>query len=380
MADDSLREIRFSRHHTTGKELGYIAEAIAYGYGLTGDDGFTAKCCRLLEDQFKIPRVMLTPSCTAALEMAAMLLGIGPGDEVIMPSYTFVTTASAFVRAGATPVFVDICSDTLNINSQLIERAITSRTKAICPVHYAGVGCEMGDIMKLAQKHGLKVIEDAAQGVNAFYRDHALGSIGDLGTYSFHTTKNYTCGEGGALCINNSDLIEQAEIIYDKGTDRQKFARGLTDKYVWQELGSSFSVSQLTSAYLFGQLEHMERIKAIRQRIYTRYANELGPLGREGLLRLPTVPKHCKPNYHMFYVLAERREALQEQLKERGIMAVRHYVPLHSSPFGRAFNRDMAGLPHTDQAAKMLLRLPFDTGLTEDEQSRVILAIKEFYK
>jgi len=274
--------IPFNKPFIAGKELYYIAQAVAFG-NIAGDGVYTKRCARILEEQFGVHRVLMTPSCTAALEMAAILCEVGPGDEVILPSYTFVSTANAFVLRGAKPVFVDIRPDTLNLDEELIEQAITDRTKVICPVHYAGVGCEMDRIMEIADRHGLLVVEDAAQGVNAFHRGRALGSIGHLGAYSFHETKNYICGEGGALCINDERLVERAEIIRDKGTNRQQFFRGAVDKYTWVDIGSSCVPSEISSAFLYGQLEMLEPISKRRREIFESYAKHLEPLASEGL-------------------------------------------------------------------------------------------------
>lgn len=366
-------KIPFNRPFIAGKELYYIAQAVTYG-NIGGDGHFTKACSRLLEDRFGIQKVLLTPSCTAALEMAAMLCDLGPGDEVIMPSYTFVSTASAVARLGATPVFVDIRPDTLNIDETLIEQEITPRTKAIFPVHYAGVGCEMDRIMAIARAHGLKVVEDAAQGVNASYNEKPLGSIGDLGCYSFHETKNYICGEGGALCLNNPDFIERAEILRDKGTNRQKFYRGDVDKYTWVDIGSSYVPSEICSAFLYGQLELLDSIAERRREIYREYRRRLKPLEAEGLIRLPLVPEDCDSNYHMFYVIlptAEQRDGLLEEMRRAGIHAVFHYVPLHSSPMGRKLCGERH-LPVTEDVSCRLLRLPFYHGMTDEEQARVV--------
>jgi dTDP-4-amino-4,6-dideoxygalactose transaminase len=372
--------IPFNKPFIAGKELYYIAQAVALG-NISGDGHFTQRCSSLLEERFGIQKVLMTPSCTAALEMAALLCGIGPGDEVIMPSFTFVSTANAVVRLGARPVFVDIRPDTLNIDDGLIEDAITERTKAIFPVHYAGVGCEMDRIMAVARKYDLWVVEDAAQGVNSFYNGRALGSIGHLGCYSFHETKNYICGEGGALCINDPELIDRAEIIRDKGTNRKQFFRGQVDKYTWVDVGSSYVPSEICCAFLYGQLELLEAISVRRREIYQRYRDELAPLESDGLLRLPQIPDDCASNYHMFYVLLPERstrDRLLETLNELGIYAVFHYVPLHSSPMGRTFGN--AHLPETDAASGTLLRLPFYYEFSETEQTRVVQAIREFFR
>ncbi|HVC98367.1 MAG TPA: dTDP-4-amino-4,6-dideoxygalactose transaminase, partial [Pirellulales bacterium] len=340
-------------------------------------------CSRLLEERFGIHKVLMTPSCTAALEMAAMLCGLGPGDEVIMPSFTFVSTANAVVRLGAKPVFVDIRPDTLNIDDALIEDAITPRTKAIFPVHYAGVGCEMDRIMTIARKHGLLVVEDAAQGVNAFYNGRALGSLGDLGCYSFHETKNYICGEGGALCINHPELVERAEIIRDKGTNRKQYFRGQTDKYTWVDVGGSYVPSELCCAFLYGQLELLDQITQRRRAIYQGYRQRLKPLEAEGLLRLPITPEDCGSNYHMFYVLLPNqviRDGLLGHLDAQGINAVFHYVPLHSSPMGRAVGGAGIELPITQSLSARLLRLPFHHELSDADQARIAAQIAVFLR
>jgi dTDP-4-amino-4,6-dideoxygalactose transaminase len=375
-------QIPFNKPFIAGKELYYIAQAVTLN-NLAGDGHFTRQCCRLLEQAFGIHRVLLTPSCTAALEMAAILCDLKPGDEVILPSFTFVSTASAFVREGARPVFVDIRPDTLNIDENKIEEAVTDRTRVIVPVHYAGIGCEMNRILAIARKHGLLVVEDAAQGVNSFYAGKALGSIGDLGAYSFHETKNYISGEGGALCINRPDLVERAEIIRDKGTNRQKFFRGLVDKYTWVDVGSSYVPSEIVGAFLFGQLEMMGAISDRRREIYQYYRRQLKPLETEGLLQLPHTPEDCSANYHMFYVLTKdgpTRDALMEHLHKNGIGAVFHYVPLHSSPMGRRLGGNARELPVTDSVSARLVRLPFYYTITDEEQAEVVRQIAAFYR
>jgi dTDP-4-amino-4,6-dideoxygalactose transaminase len=371
-----MNVIPFNKPFVAGKELYYIAQAVTMG-NLGGDGHFTKQCARLMEERFGIQKVLMTPSCTAALEMAAQLCDLGPGDEVIMPSYTFVSTASAFVRMGAKPVFVDIRPDTLNIDETLIEDAITERTKAICVVHYAGVSCEMDRIMAIARGHNLKVVEDAAQGVNSWYNGRALGSIGDLGCYSFHETKNYICGEGGALCINNPEMIQRAEIIRDKGTNRQRFFRGEVDKYTWVDVGSSYVPSEICSAFLYAQLEEMSHISERRRNIYQAYRRALKPLEAEGLLQLPVIPEDCDSNYHLFYVIlqaASQRDIVLDQLRSSGIRAVFHYVPLHNSPKGT----ELVGaqcLPVTEDLSLRLIRLPFFHDLREEEQERIIEVI-----
>ncbi len=372
-------KIPFNKPFIAGKELYYIAQAVTLG-NVAADGHFTKACSRLLEERFGIPKVLLVPSGTAALELAAMLCDLRPGDEVIMPSYTFVSTASAFVRVGARPVFVDIRPDTLNINEELIEAAITERTRVIVPVHYAGVGCEMDRIMDIARRHNLLVVEDAAQGVNAFYKGRALGSIGHLGCYSFHETKNYICGEGGALCINDTRFLERAEILRDKGTNRQKFFRGEVDKYTWVDVGSSYVLSEILAAFLYGQLEHLEAISARRREIYEYYWEHLAPLEQAGTLRLPRIPPECQSNYHLFYILAPDepvRDALLAHLKSQGIHAVFHYVPLHTSPMGRTFGYREGDLPVTEDLAGRLARLPMYYDLRVAGQARVINLIGE---
>lgn len=373
-------KIPFHKPWMTGKEIEYIARAIATG-AIAGDGPYTRACGRLLEGWGGIPKVMLTPSCTAALEMAAMLCELAPGDEVILPSFTFVTTASAFVRSGARPVFVDIRPDTLNLDEALIEGAITPRTRAIVPVHYAGVACEMDRIMAIARRRRLVVIEDAAQGVGASYRGKALGSIGDLGTYSFHETKNVTCGEGGAICINAGRLVERAEILREKGTDRLQFLRGQVDKYSWVDVGSSYLPSEICSAFLMAQLERLADITARRRAIHDCYAHLLAPLASEGRLRLPSAPEECVGNHHLFYILlpdAAIRDALLAHLREGGIQASFHYVPLHTSPMGRRFGYRPGDLPVTEDLSGRLLRLPMFHDITDAEQMRVVEQVRSF--
>ena len=365
--------IPFNKPFVVGKELHYIAQAVTRG-NLGGDGYFTKKCAQLMEDRFSIPKVLMTPSCTASLEMAAQLCEVGPGDEVIMPSYTFVSTASAFVRMGAKPVFVDIRPDTLNIDGKLIEQAITSRTKAICVVHYAGVSCEMDTIMDIAKRYGIRVVEDAAQGVNSWYKGRALGSVGDLGCYSFHETKNFICGEGGALCINDSSLTQRAEIIRDKGTNRQRFFRGEVDKYTWVEVGSSYVPSELCSAFLYAQLEEMERITTRRQAIYRRYQEALTPWKERGVLTLPTIPSNCLSNYHLFYAILpsqQVRDQVLEEMRQQGVRAVFHYVPLHNSPKGLELVGPLS-LPITEDLSARLVRMPLYFTMTDEDQDRAL--------
>jgi dTDP-4-amino-4,6-dideoxygalactose transaminase len=374
--------IPFNKPFIAGKELFYIAQAVTLG-NIRGDGHFTQECCRLLEDRLGIQRVLLTPSCTAALEMAAMLCGIEPGDEVILPSFTFVSTANAFVRLGARPIFVDIDPDTLNLDARLIEAAISQRTRVICPVHYAGIGCDMDYIMTLARENRLWVVEDAAQGVNAFHRKRALGSIGHLGTFSFHETKNYICGEGGALCINDARLLERAEIIRDKGTNRKQFFRGQVDKYTWVDVGSSYVPSELCSAFLYGQLELLDAISEQRRRIYDFYQQHLAPLEDEGLLKLPFIPAECRSNYHLYYILlpdGATRDELLTHLKNQDIHAVFHFVPLHTSPMGEKFGYRAGDLPVSESISARLLRLPLFHTITADEQLRVVSEIATFLR
>jgi len=375
-----MTDIPFNQPFIAGKELYYIAQAVTMG-NLSGDGHFTRKCSEFLRDAFGAKQVLMTPSCTAALEMAALLCDLNPGDEVIMPSYTFVSTANAFVRAGATPVFIDIRPDTLNIDEMQIEQAISSHTRAICVVHYAGVACEMDRIMAIASGHNLTVIEDAAQGVNAFHNGKGLGSIGHLGCYSFHETKNCICGEGGALSINDPSLVARAEILRDKGTNRQSFFRGDIDKYTWVDVGSSYVPSELCSAFLWAQLEQVNEITQRRRDIYQRYRQGLKPLEAQDLLQLPKTPEDCDSNYHMFYIVlpsAETRQTLLSHLHNQGIHAVFHYVPLHTSPMGRKLTDCGKKLPVTESVAARLIRLPFFYTITAQQQQRVIDEIAEF--
>jgi dTDP-4-amino-4,6-dideoxygalactose transaminase len=372
------KRIPFNWPHMTGKELYYIAEAHFNGC-LAGDGPFTKRCHGWLEERTGCNKVLLTHSCTAALEMAALLLDIQPGDEIIMPSYTFVSTANAFVLRSGVPVFVDIREDTLNLDERLIEAAITPRTRAIVPVHYAGVACEMDAITAIAQRHGLKVVEDAAQGVMASYRGRALGSIGDLGAYSFHETKNVISGEGGALLVNDPDLALRAEIIREKGTDRSRFFRGEVDKYTWQEVGSSFLPGELIAAFLWAQLEEADRITQQRLAIWQRYHELLEPLEAKGILRRPVVPDDCKHNAHMYYVLLAPgidRQMVLEAFKRNEILAVFHYVPLHSSPAGKRYGRSHGNLEVTNELSERLVRLPIWVGLSEEQQDRVVRVLR----
>jgi dTDP-4-amino-4,6-dideoxygalactose transaminase len=372
--------VPFNRPPLVGRELEYIMAAVQAGQ-LAGDGAFTRRCQAWLEQYTGATKVLLAHSCTAALEMAALLCNFAPGDEVIMPSFTFVSTANAFALRGAVPVFVDVRPDTLNIDEQLIEAAITDRTRAIVPVHYAGVGCDMDAISSVARKHGLRVIEDAAQGLGATYRGRHLGTLGDLGCWSFHETKNFISGEGGALVIQDPRLIERAEIVREKGTNRSKFFRGQVDKYTWIDLGSSYIPSELVAAYLLAQFEHAEEILAKRRRIFARYAEAFAPLQSEGRVRLPQVPEACEPNGHMFYLLLPdetTRDALLAHLEGAGINAVFHYVPLHESPAGRRFGRPSGAMIVTESASRRLLRLPCYFDLDDAQQDRVIGEVERF--
>jgi dTDP-4-amino-4,6-dideoxygalactose transaminase len=366
--------IPFNKPFIVGKELEYIAQAVSFG-NIGADGIFTQKCCQLLQRELQVERVLMTPSCTAALEMAAMLCDFQPGDEVIVPSYTFVSTANAVVRAGARPVFVDIRPDTLNLDERAVEAAVTARTRAIFPVHYAGVGCEMDPILEIARKRGLMVVEDAAQGVNAYYRDRALGSMGDLATFSFHETKNYICGEGGALCVNRPDLFERACVIRDKGTNRRKFMSGETDKYCWIDIGGSYVPSEIVCAFLLGQLEAMQAITRRRCQLFRRYHEGLQSLQQREIAQLPQTPAHCRSNCHLFYlVLRDRatRDGLIQHLRSRSIQAVFHYVPLHSAPMGVRFGFRAGDLPITESFSSRLVRLPMYHELHESQQDQII--------
>lgn len=372
------KPIPFGWPHMTGKELYYIAEAHFNG-NLAGDGPFTKKCHTWLEAHCGCTKALLTHSCTAALEMAALLLDIQPGDEIIMPSYTFVSTANAFVLRGGVPVFVDVREDTFNLDERLIESAVTGRTRAIVPVHYAGVSCEMDAIMAIARRHGLKVVEDAAQGMMASYKGRALGSIGDLGAYSFHETKNVISGEGGALLVNDPAMVMRAEIIREKGTDRSRFFRGEVDKYTWQETGSSFLPGELIAAFLWAQLEEADRITQRRLASWQRYHDLLKPLEARGILRCPIVPEKCQHNAHMYYVLlspVSDRQAVLNEFRRNEIWAVFHYVPLHSSPAGQRYGRVQGTLPVTDSISERLIRLPLFVGLTGEQQEEVVGVLK----
>jgi dTDP-4-amino-4,6-dideoxygalactose transaminase len=372
--------IPFNKPYMTGKELWYIAQAHANGH-LAGDGEFTKRCSAWLEERTGTRKALLTHSCTAALEMAAILADIQPGDEVIMPSYTFVSTANAFVLRGGVPVFVDIREDTLNIDETLIEDAVTDKAKAIVPVHYAGVGCEMDVIMEIARKHDLIVIEDAAQGVMSTYRSRPLGSIGHLGCLSFHETKNIISGEGGALLVNDPALIERAEIIREKGTNRSQFFRGQVDKYSWVDIGSSYLPGEIIAAFLWAQMEAGDEITSARLSIWEAYHEAFEELEGKGDLRRPVVPKHCAHNAHMYYLLLpnlDDRSGFIEHLKQQGVHAVFHYVPLDSAPQGKSSARHHGELRNTRTLAERLVRLPLWLGF-EPRQASVIRVIESFF-
>ena len=380
-----MKQIPFNRPYMTGRELDYVLEAKQRNM-LAGDGWFTKQCHQWLESNVGTKKALLTHSCTSALEMAALLLDIQPGDEVIMPSYTFVSTANAFVLRGGVPVFVDIRSDTLNIDEKKIESAITDRTRAVVPVHYAGVSCEMDAILAIARKRSIKVIEDAAQAVMARYKGQPLGGIGDLGAFSFHETKNIISGEGGALLVNQEEYAAQAEIIREKGTDRSRFFRGEVDKYTWQSVGSSYLPGDLIAAFLLAQLEQAEKITEQRRHIWQKYYQLTESLEVDGLLTRPNIPANCEHNAHMFYVLLNKginRKGVIEEMKSKGIHAIFHYVPLHSSPAGERYGKVHGDMEHTDALSKSIVRLPLWVGMHAAEQDRVIqaldVAIKQQY-
>lgn len=377
-----MSNISFNIPPYIGKEENYIQQAIS-NHKICGDGEFTKKCNAQLEVMTGAKKALITTSGTAALEMAAILADIQPGDEVIMPSYTFVSTANAFVLRGAKIVFVDIRPDTLNIDEKLIEEAITDKTKAIVPVHYAGVGCEMDTICEIAKRHDLLVIEDAAQAVNAYYKGQALGSIGDFGCFSFHETKNYSSGEGGAILINNDQYIERAEIIREKGTNRSKFFRGQVDKYTWVDMGSSYLQSELNCAYLYAQLENPSIINDDRLNSWDLYNEMLTPLAQQGKIELPFIPEECIHNAHMYYIkvkdLAERSKMLA-YMKENGIGAVFHYIPLHSSPAGQKFGRFHGEDKYTTKESERIVRLPLYYGLKCNDIENIVERVSLFFK
>lgn len=373
--------INFNVPPFTGKEMDYVKQCVQ-NQKICGDGAYTKKCNDWIEEKTATTKCLLTTSCTHALEMSALLADIQPGDEVIMSAFTFVSTADAFVMRGGVPVFVDIRPDTMNIDEQLIEAAITDKTKAIVPVHYAGVSCEMDKIMELAKKYDLFVIEDAAQGIMSSYKGKALGAIGDFGCFSFHETKNYSMGEGGALLIQDDKYVEKAEIIREKGTNRSKFYRGQIDKYTWVDFGSSYLPSDMNAAYLYAQLELAEEINEARLACWNCYYERLKPLAEEGYIELPVVPKECVHNAHMFYIKArdiEERTRLIEFLKTKEIMSVFHYIPLHTAPAGIKFGRFHGQDKYTTRESERLTRLPMFYGLTLEQVEYICEQIKEFY-
>ena len=378
-----MRRVRisFNRPPFVGKETEYIKEAVEKNGMICGDGPFTKKCSQWMKERFQTKNVLLTTSCTHALEMAAFLADIQPGDEVIMPSYTFVSTADAFVLRGATCVFVDIRPDTMNIDETKIEEAITEKTKAIVPVHYAGVSCAMDEIMAIAKKYNLKVVEDAAQGVNAFYKGKALGTIGDFGCYSFHETKNYSMGEGGAILFQDDRYLEPAEILREKGTNRSQYFRGQIDKYTWVGYGSSYLPSDMNAAYLWAQLEEADKINDKRLSIWNFYHEELKELADKGVLERPYIPEYATHNAHMYYIKVKDlrvRTKLLDYLKERGILSVFHYVPLHSATAGKKFGRFHGEDVYTTKESERLCRLPMYYSLSLEEAAEVVKALKEF--
>lgn len=373
--------IEFNKPTMVGNELKYINQAINENYAICGNSFFTKKCESFLEENYGIRKVLLTSSCTHALEMAALLLDLVPGDEIIVPSYTFVSTVSSFVLRGAIPIFVDIREDTLNIDETLIEENITEKTKAIFVVHYAGISCEMNYIMKIAKKHNLYVIEDAAQAIDSKYYDKPCGSMGHMGVYSFHETKNCICGEGGALIINDDRFIERAEYIREKGTNRSQFIRGLVDKYTWVDIGSSYLMSDMNAAFLYAQLEKHNEILKKRHAIFYRYYHAFKEMAEKMKLRLPHVPPHCTHNAHMFYIIlnsTKERDDLIAFLRQKGIEAVFHYIPLHTSPKGTELSKEPVSLPVTEDVAYRLVRLPIYYSLLDEETERIINAVYEW--
>ena len=372
-----MMQLPFNRPHTTGRELEYVAEAIDGGH-LSGNGPFTQRCCRWLEARTEAQRALLTHSCTGALEMAALLADVGPGDEIIMPSFTFVSTANAFALRRATPVFVDIHPDTLTIDPEWVEAAVTPKTKVVVPVHYAGVGADMDAVMRIAADHGLLVVEDAAQALMSEYRGRPLGSFGSLAATSFHETKNVISGEGGALLVNDPSLVARAEVIQEKGTNRQQFFRGQVDKYTWVDLGSSFPASELAAAFLWAQLEHAEWLIQRRLEVWEGYQAGFADAEREGLLRRPVVPSGARHSAHLYYLLLpteQRRDHLLAELARQKIDAFFHYVPLHSSPAGLRYGRAADGLLVTDDISRRLLRLPLWVGMSEEQVDAVVAAV-----
>ena len=372
--------VDFNQPLPVGRELEYVAEAMQSGH-ISGDGPFTKKCHAFLEQALGVSKALLTTSCTHALDMSAILLDIKPGDEVIIPDFTFVSTVNAFVLRGAKPVFLDIRPDTLNLDEARLEAAITPRTRAVVPVHYAGVGCEMDAIMEIASRHHLAVVEDNAHGLLGKYKGKYLGTFGALAAQSFHETKNFSCGEGGALLINDPELIERAEIVREKGTNRSRFFRGQVDKYTWVDIGSSYLPSDILAAYLYGQFEQRERIQAHRENVWKTYEAGLTAWAAEKGVQLPVVPAHCEQSYHMFYLLMpnlDLRQRLIGHLRDLGIHSVFHYLPLHLSDMGRRFGGKAGDRPITERVSDQLVRLPFHNVLTGTEQEQVIEAILDF--
>lgn len=380
MQNESRSSIPFNEPRILGNEIRYIQEAVESGR-ISGDGRFTLRCQAFLERAMNVPKVLLTTSCTHALEMAAVLLDIKEGDEVIVPSFTFVSTANAFALQGAKPVFADIRPDTCNLDESRLSDLITPRTKAIVPVHYAGVACEMDAILSIAREHGIVVVEDNAHGFLGKYKSQYLGTMGDLATQSFHETKNITCGEGGALIVNNAELISRAEIIREKGTDRKRFFRGEVDKYSWVDKGSSYLPSDILAAFLYAQLESIEQIQEQRKRIWDRYHEQLHAWAIDRGVCVPTIPDHCEQSYHMFYLMMpslEERDALIQRLADADIKSVFHYVPLHSSPMGQHYGGGASDCPVTEDVSDRLLRLPFYSHLTPSDQDRVVETVLVF--
>ena len=372
--------VDFNNPAPVGKELDYVTQAIQSGH-ISGDGAFTKKCHAILQEGLGVPRVLLTTSCTHALDMSAILLNINQGDEVIIPDFTFVSTVNAFVLRGAKPVFVDIRPDTLNLDEAKLEEAVTAHTKVIVPVHYAGVGCEMDAILEIAHRRNLKIVEDNAHGLFGKYKGKFLGTFGALASQSFHETKNFNCGEGGALLINDSELIERAEIVREKGTNRSRFFRGQIDKYTWVDIGSSYLPSDILAAFLYGQLEQRERIQGHRKVLWDTYYMGLKDWAARHDVQLPKIPEYCEQSYHMFQMLMpnlELRQKLIMYLRERGILSVFHYLPLHLSDMGRSFGGSVGDCPVTERVSDQLIRLPFHNVLTGTEQEEVMEAILEF--
>ncbi len=376
----STWRVPFNRSALLGREQEYIGQAMENGQ-IGGDQVFTRKCQKLLEEVLGVPRVLLTTSCTHSLEMCAMLLGLGPGDEVIVPTFTFVSTANAFALRGARPVFADVRPDTMNLDEARLEALITPRTRAIVVVHYAGVGCEMDAILEIAGRHGVAVVEDNAHGLFGRYRGRYLGTFGGLATQSFHETKNITCGEGGALVLNDAELVERAEIIREKGTNRAMFFRGQVDKYTWRDLGSSYVMSDVLAAFLYGQLELWQRIQALRRSLWEFYDHHLSEWAERNGIGRPTVPAHCEQAYHMYYVMLPTpaaRDSLMDHLREQGILSVFHYFPLHLSKQGQAFGGRSGSCPVAEDVSQRLLRLPFFNAITDDQRDATLSALLDW--